>query len=147
MHVSPSGRAFLEAEEGFKPRAYADIRGIPTIGYGHTGPDVTTQDVERGLTWTRAECDAALAADLRRTESAIVSGLRIPPTQNQFDALASLVYNIGVPGFYTSTVRRLYNLNNLSGSADAFLMWRNAGPHKGVLLGRRMRERALFLKA
>lgn len=144
MKTSEQGRAFLEHEEGIVLKAYLDAVGVPTIGVGHTGHDVTRADVERGLTWTREECDAALAADLRRIEAAVNNGCTAPPTQNQFDAFVSLAFNIGARGFADSTALRRFNSGDIAGAAEAFLMWRNAGG-KPILLGRRIREKAVFL--
>jgi lysozyme len=146
MRTSAQGRAFLEHEEGLRLEAYSD--GDPsdpperepvwTIGYGHTG-----KDVHEGLVWTPEQCDDALARDLRWVEQTINQHARIPPTQNQFDAFASLCFNIGAQRFRNSTALRKYNANDIAGAADAFLMWRI--PPR--LFPRRLRERALFLRA
>lgn len=144
MRLSAAGRAFIENEEGLRLEAYPDsdpedTDRLPvwTIGYGHTG-----KDVHDGLIWTREQADDAFFTDSRWVERVINQYCRIPPTQNEFDAMFSLTYNIGSAGFHGSTVLRLYNANDLQGAADAFLLWRRPAR----LLPRRMRERALFLK-
>ena len=65
--------------------------------------------------------------------------------QNQFDALVSLVFNIGTGAFARSTLLKRLNVGDYNGAAEAFLMWRNAGG-KPILLNRRKREKALFEK-
>lgn len=148
MKVSPEGRVFIEHEEGLRLEAYPDSapddppERVPiwTIGTGHTGPEV-----HKGLVWTREQCGAALTSDLARVEAAINRLCRIPPRPNQFDAMASLAFNIGLAPsrFPGSTVLRLYNANDLQGAADAFRMWKK--PPR--LIPRRERERALFLRS
>lgn len=72
-------------------------------------------------------------------------------TQNQFDAMVSLCYNIGPANFATSSVAKLHNAGNHSAAADAFLKW-NKGRVRGkltVLEGlnrRRHAERKLYLE-
>lgn len=147
MKVSAEGRAFLELEEGLELEAYSDAAPddppgrvpVYTVGVGHTGPEV-----HKGLVWTREQCDAALASDLARVEEAINRLCRIPPRPNQFDAMASLAFNIGLAPsrFPGSSVLRLYNANDLQGAAEAFRMWKI--PPR--LIPRRERERSLFLR-
>ena len=69
--------------------------------------------------------------------------MKVPLTQNQFDALYSLCFNIGETNFKKSTVVRKLNEKDYQGAADAILMWNKPA----VLEGRRKRERALFLGA
>ncbi|KQD16250.1 lysozyme [Acinetobacter baumannii] len=71
----------------------------------------------------------------------------MPLTQNQFDALVSLAYNIGSGAFKGSTLLKLLNKGDYKGAADQFLVWNKAGGKvmKG-LVRRREAERALFLK-
>lgn len=85
---------------GGKPvlKAYWDYKGY-SIGYGHLG-------AQKGQTITAEEAERLLASDLRWAERE-VNGLGVELEQCQFDALVSLVYNIGSGQFRTSTVRRL----------------------------------------
>ena len=131
----------MESFEGLRLKAYYDQRHIPTIGYGHTGADVFIND-----TITQEEADNLLAIDLHHAESAIYTYVKVALNQNQFDALVSLIYNIGSGAFSTSTVLRLLNANDIDGAADAFLMWdkTNGAVNQG-LLNRRKAERTYFL--
>lgn len=143
MNVSDAGRKLIEAREGIKLKAYQDSVGVWTIGVGHTsaaGPP----KVSRGLTITSKQADDILKADLSKVEHEIATHVRVSLAQNEFDALASLVFNIGSGHFESSTVLRLLNTDDKKGAADAFLMWRNAGG-KPILLHRRQDERDQFL--
>ena len=114
--TSANGRKLIEQFEGCSLHAYLDQRGIPTIGYGHT------QGATMGQTCTQAEADAWLAEDLATAEQAVSRLVKVPLTQNQFDALVSLCYNIGQGNFAESTVLRLLNAGSIQGSAEAILM-------------------------
>lgn len=146
MNVSLSGRAMIERFEGCRLEAYPDpaTGGAPwTIGYGDTGPDVMP-----GLRITQAEADQRLSDRLAHEfEPALTREIGDKPTtQHQFDALASLEYNIGVGALAHSSVLRDHLLGNYAGAAAAFLMWdRAAGRVLVPLLGRRKAEAALYL--
>lgn len=136
-----SNYAHLKLWEGCKLVAYKDVGGVWTIGYGSTGPHVFP-----GLIITQAQADAYLDADLARFEQSINSKVKVSINQNQYDALVSLAYNIGVAGFERSTVLRRLNSGDYDGAADAMLMWNkvNGKIVKG-LVNRREAERKLFL--
>lgn len=144
MKTSTNGRRLLRKEEGVRTKAYRDSRGIWTIGVGHTsaaGPPF----VREGMEITLQEVDDILKTDLRETEDIINSLVKVPLNQNEFDALVSLVFNIGPGAFKRSSVLRLLNQGDRQGAADAFLLWKRAGADHDILLPRRNRERKLFL--
>ena len=138
--VSVAGRGALMAREGCRLSAYRDSVGVPTIGIGHTGR-AGPPPVALGMTISRSEAEAIFAADLAPFE-AVVCGVTAPLTQNQFDALVSLAFNIGVRGFAGSTVVHKLDADDHTGAADAFLMW----VHPPELASRRRAERAQFLR-
>lgn len=144
MQISSNGITKLKREEGEKLKAYLDSRGIPTIGVGHTGK-VDGKPVALGMTITADKSSDLLKGDLQWVEDAISSLVRVPLNQNQYDALCSLIFNIGKTAFTGSTVIRQLNLKNYQAAADAFLLWKKAGNDPDILLPRRQRERALFL--
>ena len=139
--VSPAGRAALMAREGCRLTAYRDSVGVPTIGVGHTGRS-GPPPVALGMTVTHQEAEAIFAADLAPFEGAVVRAVTAPLTQNQFDALVSLAFNIGARGFAGSTVVHKIGAGDYTGAADAFLMW----VHPPELASRRRAERAQFLR-
>ena len=100
MKTSIIGRNLIKTFEGYRENAYLDPVGIWTIGYGHTG------GVKEGDTVTQEEADAFLQQDLKAAENTVnATGLKL--SQLQFDALVSLVYNIGSGNFNSSTLLKL----------------------------------------
>jgi ABC-type branched-subunit amino acid transport system substrate-binding protein len=82
MNISANGVKLIQQFEGLRLKAYQDAVGVWTIGYGHTGPDVTP-----GLVISQAQADALLARDLSRFEAGVTRLAAVPLNQNQFDAL------------------------------------------------------------
>ena len=140
MQTSKSGRALIEQREGRRLAAYRDSKGILTIGVGHTGR-MSPPAVKAGMTITEAECDAMLAADLAPVEHLLNAAIKVPISQNEFDAMASLGFNIGIGGLKGSTVVKRLNGGDVAGAAAGFMMW----AHPAVLAGRREAEAAQFL--
>ena len=88
-----------------------------------------------------------MANDLKKFESA-VNQVKVPLNQNQYDALVSLAYNIGVGAFLSSTLFKKLNTKDYKGAAEQFDRWNRAGGKvmRG-LTNRRAKERKLFEKA
>lgn len=145
MKTSAAGRAAIRGREGVRLDAYKDSVGIWTIGVGHTGR-ASLPAVDMGMRITAEQADAFLAADLAPIEAAVAGAVPVPVSQNAFDAMVSLAFNIGAGAFRTSSVARLVNAGDLAEAADAFLLWDKAGG-KVVdgLAKRRAAERAQFL--
>ncbi len=96
------------------PRRYLCPAGKPTIGYGHV--ILPAEGRYHTATLSEAEASALLQADVEKKYGAHVAKcLTRAVTQNQFDALVSLCFNIGTGGFSQSSVLRLAN----AGSTDA----------------------------
>lgn len=144
MKTSQSGIDLIKRFEGLELEAYQDIAGVWTIGYGHI------ETAKPGMRITEREAEALLQRDLKPREQAVGRIVSVPLNQNEFDALVSFVYNVGVEAFRRSTARRRLNNNDRIGAADA-LTWWNKATVGGVLrevtglTRRRAAERALFL--
>ena len=140
MKISSAGLAALKAREGCKLVAYLDSAKIPTIGYG------STAGVRMGMKITQAQADALLSRDLTIFEKAVTAAVKVPLSQNEFDALVSLAFNIGAGAFQKSTLLKELNKGNRKAAADQFLRWNRAGGKvlKG-LTNRRKAEREQFL--
>jgi lysozyme len=138
MKTSDAGIKFLGQHEGCKLTAYQDTRGIWTIGYGHTPS-------KEGETITQEQAEALLSLDVRSVERCIAVHCRAILTQPMFDALVSLVYNIGCGHFRDSTLLAMLNRGDYTGAADQFLAWSRAGSNPFALSPRRKDERFLFL--
>jgi lysozyme len=146
MQISTKGDALIKGEEKLVLYGYLCPAGIPTNGWGHTGPDVVL-----GQPITLATACANYADDkARKAEQPINKLVRVKLTQNQFDALGSLVFNIGAGNFAASTLLRKLNASDYTGAAEQILVW-NKGRVNGVLevlpglVKRRQAEHDLFL--
>ena len=144
MKTSEKGLQFIRREEGERLTAYADIIGVWTIGVGHTGA-VDGKPIAKGMVISADKSRELLSADLLKFESAIARLVKVPLKQYEFDALVSLVFNIGETNFARSTLLKKLNTNDFKGAAEQFLAWKNAGgrPVQG-LLNRRKREKDMF---
>lgn len=135
---------------GFEPCAYRDVAGVWTIGYGHTEGFKDGRFTE-GATLTEHQASSLLREDITAREKAVAYDVNAELKQHEFDALVSLVYNIGVGNFRRSTLLRRLNQEDRAGAAEAFLMWNKArvgGTLREVrgLTRRRIAERAMFLR-
>ena len=143
--IGPNGLALIRKWEGLALKAYPDPGshdGNPwTIGYGCTG-----SNIKKGLVWTEQQCEAELAGRLCAYEAAVRDGVGTKPTtQNQFDAMVALCFNIGIAAFKASTVLRKHNAADYMAAAAAFGMWdKNAGRVMRGLVNRRAAEAALY---
>lgn len=147
MKTSAHGIGLIKRFEGLALDAYHDVAGILTIGYGHTGAEVA-----QGLVWTEQVAEAALTRDLEFSEEAINRLVTAPLNQNEFDALVSFVYNVGVSAFKNSTALKRLNAGDRLGAAEALTWWDKAtvdGVRRRVkgLTSRRAVERDLFLRS
>jgi lysozyme len=118
MKTSQFGRGEIARREGTKLSAYQDSKGVWTIGTGHTSA-AGDPKVSKGLKITAWEADQILSRDLGTVENTVNGNVRVPLNQNEFDALASLVFNIGGAAFRGSTVLRKLNAGDRAGAADA----------------------------
>lgn len=134
MRTSDHGVELIKQFEGLRLHAYLDSVGVPTIGYG------STSGVELGDTITPEGAERLLREDLREAESAIDHLVTVPLSQNQFDALASFVFNVGHGNLASSTLLRKLNAGDYDGAAEEFPKWRYAGGQ--VLAGLERRRRA-----
>ncbi len=147
MKTSKAGIELIKRWEGSKLTAYRCPAGVWTIGYGHTSAAGEPR-VTEGMKISASEAERILAQDLATYEQAVDKAITRPMTQPQFDAMVSLCYNIGQGAFAGSSVARRFNEGNISGAADAFLMWTKAGGKElQGLVNRRKDERAFFLRA
>jgi lysozyme len=140
MQYSKQGIDLTKSFESCRLIAYRDIKGILTIGYGHTGPDVT-----EGLTWSQDQADSQLVMDLTRAEHAVNTLVTVPMTQGIFDSLVDFCYNCGIGAFTGSTMLKLLNAGQTDAAANEFEKWDHAsGKVVAGLLRRRLAEKEEF---
>jgi lysozyme len=134
------GTALTEDFESCRLTAYQDVKGIWTIGWGHTGPDV-----HEGLVWTQAQADAAQLADVQTAQNCANNIITIPISQNENDAVVDWIYNVGCGAAEGSTLIRDLNAGQIESAAAQFDAWDHAsGKVVAGLLRRRQAETELF---
>lgn len=144
--VNKEGLELIKEFEGFRTNAYLCPAKVWTIGYGNTFYG-DGRKVKQGDRITEAEAERLLKITVESFAEQISKVITVPVTDNQFSALVSLAYNIGVGAFARSTLLRLLNQKHYAQSADQFMVWTKAGGRTlEGLRRRRSRERALFLK-
>lgn len=153
MADSP-GIALIKANEGCRLLAYDDfqpnvtitsrsqVKGTLTIGFGHTGSEVSP-----GLVWSQAQANAALLNDVAPVASMLNNPavIQVNLNSNQHGALLSFVYNIGMEAFMRSSMLRHINAGAFAEVTHDFYQWTySKGVRMRGLLRRRMKEATLW---
>ena len=145
MKISNTGINLIRGFEDLRLKAYDDGVGVWTIGYGTTA--INGVAVKKGDTCTVDQAKSYMAQDLKKFESAVNTAVKVTLNQNQFDALVSLTYNIGIGAFKSSTLLMLLNAKDYKRAAEQFPRWnRGGGRVLNGLIKRRKIEMVLFLK-
>ncbi|MGP2833586.1 lysozyme [Serratia nevei] len=146
MEISKTGIDLIKKFEGCELKAYQDSVGVWTIGYGWTHP-VNGRKVEAGMVITQETAESLLREGVKPFADGVSKLVTAPINQNQFDALVSFAYNLGLKSLKDSTLLKLLNAGNKKGAADEFLKWcRAGGKILNGLVKRRTAERELFLQ-
>lgn len=143
--VSPSGLRLIKSFEGLRRKSARLPGGRFVVGHGHT------RSAREGVEIDEADAEALLRYDLLPVEAAVNEWSFAPLNQNQFDALVSFAFNIGLSAFRRSDVLRRVNEGALLQAAGALEMWRRVeldgeGVVVDALVRRRAAEKALFLQ-
>jgi len=126
MTTGTQGIQLIKRWEGLRTTAYRDVGGLWTIGYGHLITDADSTLI--GRTISEAEAEQILRTDLNTAEAAVRNSITVPLAQHQFDALVSLVFNIGGGAFAGSTVRQRINTRAPeSDTEEAWKRWNKVG--------------------
>ena len=146
--IGPAGLALIRQFEGCaklrsdgRVEAYPDpgTGGAPwTIGWGST-TDEDGNPSKPGTIWTKDRADKRFATHVAEFAAEVAKVVDQRTTQNQFDALVSLAYNIGTRALRTSTLLKLHNAGDFAGAAAEFPRWNKAG---GRVLAGLTRRRA-----
>ena len=131
---------FISSFEGCKLTAYRCSAGVLTIGFGHT------EDVKEGDMCTQEQANAWLIEDIHEIQLLLAHYVNVPVTQNEFVALVSLAFNVGVGALMKSKLLRKLNSGDREGAAEEFLDFDLVNGRKMAGLTRRRKaEHDLFL--
>lgn len=135
MEIGKHGLDLIKEFEGLRLKAYIPVKGdVPTIGWGHT------KGVRMGDQITIATAKKLLAQDIAPTVAGVNRAIKIPVTQNEFDACVSLAFNVGITAFSKSTLVKRINQTPLE-----FLRWNKfKGKPLAGLTRRRKAEMKLY---
>jgi lysozyme len=147
MKASQNAIELIKRFEGCRYNPYRDSVGLWTVGYGHLIGDGKSLPSGYNRVFTQKEIDDLLVNDFTRFESGINMLIRVPLSQNKFDALCSFCYNLGMGTFQKSTLLKDINASMWDAAANDILKFHFAG---GVsipgLVKRRQAEHDLFIK-
>ncbi|EFG4626584.1 lysozyme [Shigella flexneri] len=121
MQLSSKGLEAIKFFEGLRLEAYKDSAGIPTIGYGTIR--INGRPVTMGMKITAEQAVQYLLADVENYVGAVNRAIKVPTTQNEFDALVVETYNIGIGAMQDSTFIKRHNAGNKAGCAEAMQWW------------------------
>lgn len=146
MKISEKGIQLIKKWESFVPNQYLCPAGLKTIGYGH----VILDEEKFSDKISEKEAEELLRKDCEKFETAFKK-YNLSVSQNQFDALISFMFNIGVNAFSNSTLLKKIKHKDYHSAAQEFLRW-NKTTIKGKktilkgLTSRRIDERNMFLE-
>jgi len=139
MIISKNGLDLIKQFESLQLKAYKCSANVWTIGYGHT------KNVKEGDRISQDQANCFLMQDLYEVEKTINRLVKVKINQNQFDALCSLIFNIGISAFNKSTLLAKLNTGDYVGAAEQFRRWNKV--NNVVMAGlvrRRQAEEDLF---
>jgi lysozyme len=138
--LSSTGEGLIKEFEELRLTAYQDQKGVWTCGWGHTGLDVV-----EGTTCTPEQAEEWFLQDTQAAVHGVDTSITTNVSQNQFDALVSFTFNVGVGHEAHSTMARLINARNFTAAAAEFPKWDHVnGVENAGLKRRRLAEQALF---
>jgi lysozyme len=141
--ISKRGLDLIKKFEGIRLRGYLDPIGLLTIGYGHLVKAGETFKLNSVI--SEYDAQALLLNDVRWAENAVNGNVNVKLEQHQFDALVSLVFNIGQTNFLRSSCLKYLNRGWYSSAGRRILPFVFAGGRKlPGLIRRRRAEYNLF---
>jgi lysozyme len=153
MKLSKYGEALIKSLEGLRLKAYRDSAGIWTIGYGSTRYSDGNAVKATDQLDSESKAFDLFSDTLKEYEDTINKHVKVELTQNQFDSLVSITYNVGTGIMQNTTLIKKLNAGDFAGAADQFLAWdKITDPHtqkkivNKTLVKRRLIERDNFLK-
>ena len=142
MKVSQNCVELVKHFEGFRGQAYICVAGQRTIGYGHKIRPYETYDKI-----SMEQANDLLMQDLQIFASAVNRNIQYPLKQNQFDAIVSFTYNVGIASLQRSTLRQKINYAELDKVEHEMLKWVyvNAAKVHGLVVRRKCEIELFYL--
>jgi lysozyme len=145
MKVTEEGLALIRQSEGLRLASYRDAVGVWTIGYGHTSA-AGEPLVSPGQKITKEEADAILRRDVEKFSVGVRTMLKRRLADQQFSALVSFAYNVGLGAFRKSSVLQAVNAGDDAGVPQRLSLWVKAGGRTlPGLVKRRAAEASLYM--
>ena len=144
MKTSENGKQLIISFEGIKLNAYLCPSSIPTIGVGNTYY-LNGNKVKIGDKITLPQAMELFERLLPKYEKTVLDAIKVPLTQNQFDALVSFCWNCG-------SSKTLFKMINEKFSEMNIVNWwcvhytKGGGKELPGLVRRRKAEAVLFVK-
>ena len=146
MKVSKNGIHLIKHFEGVRQKPYKCAAGLWTVGCGHLIGNGQQLPESWNRVFSLVEIDTLLAKDLERFERGVSKLISIPLKQNEFDALVSFAFNLGLGCLQRSTLRQKLNRNDKFGAIQSWLKYNKVnGQISNGLIRRRNAEVTLFL--
>lgn len=145
MKTSQRGLELIKYYEGIRYKPYRDCVGLYTVGVGHLIGDGTILPDSWNRTFSVEEVNELLASDVKKFEFGIQRYINVQLTQNQFDALISFAFNLGLGTLQRSTLRQKLNRGDIQGCLESWTKYNKAGGKVIPQLDKRRKtEIALF---
>lgn len=123
MQASDRAIKLIKKWEGLYLKAYTDVAGVWTIGYGTTTRAGVGITVVPGMVITKEAAEDYLEREVDKIEPLITKALKVTPTQSEYDAFVVFVYNVGIGAFLGSTMLKLFNRGDKAGASRQFMRW------------------------
>lgn len=118
LTLSAAAFVSLIVSEGWTDKAVIPVKGdVPTIGFG------TTDGVKMGDKTDPITSVKMAFRDITKFEGALKQCVKVPLSQNEYDAWAQFTYNIGATAFCKSTAAKLLNEGRYQEACDQMLKW------------------------
>jgi lysozyme len=139
MNISQEGISLIKKFEGCELEAYKCAAGVWTIGYGHT------KDVKEGDSILKEDAESMLMHELQKYCNDVDIAVKVDLKQNEFDALVSWTYNLGLTNLNSSTMLKVLNEGKHDEVPAQMKRWNKAsGQVKQGLVRRREAEALMF---
>ena len=144
MKTSENGKQLIISFEGIKLNAYKCPAGVPTLGVGNTFYK-NGNKVKMGDKVTLPQAMELFESLLPKYEKTVLDAIKVPLTQNQFDALVSFCWNCGSSKTLFKMINEKFSeMNIVNWLCSHYIM--GGGKVLPGLVRRRKAESVLFIK-